>query len=151
MWLMSKPNILIYMTDQQRGDTVPPYGRAITPNLDKLAREGIAFSQTFCPSPHCCPSRATFFTGLMPSEHGVWNNIEVGNALSRGPFPHTRYWSDDLLEAGYKLYYSGKWHVSALEDPVNVAGLKHFLSHPPPVRGPTIAVRSYGNGNPTKG
>ena len=115
---MKKPNILIFMTDHQRGDTAPPYTRAITPNLERLAREGVTFSQAFCPAPHCCPSRATFFTGLYPSEHGVWNNVDVGNALSRGPYPGTRLWSDDLKEAGYRLHFSGKWHVSAVETPV---------------------------------
>ena len=105
------------MTDQQRGDTVPPYGRAITPNLDRFSREGITFSQTFCPSPHCCPSRATFFTGLYPSEHGVWNNVNVGNALSRGLNEGVRLFSEDLRAAGYSLAFSGKWHVSNEEGP----------------------------------
>lgn len=115
----SKPNILIFMTDQQRGDSIAPYHRAKTPNVDRLSKEGVTFSQTFCPAPHCCPSRATFFTGLYPSEHGVWNNVDVGNALSRGPFPGTRLFSDDLKQAGYDLYFSGKWHVSALDSPAD--------------------------------
>lgn len=115
----AKPNILIFMTDQQRGDSIAPYHRAHTPNVDRLSKEGITFSQTFCPAPHCCPSRATFFTGLYPSEHGVWNNVDVGNALSRGPFPGTRLFSDDLKQAGYDLYFSGKWHVSALDTPAD--------------------------------
>lgn len=114
---MERPNILIFMTDQQRGDTVPPYGRAITPNLDRFRREGVTFSQTYCPSPHCCPSRATFFTGLYPSEHGVWNNVNVGNALSRGVNDGVRLFSEDLRDAGYRLAFSGKWHVSNEETP----------------------------------
>lgn len=113
----NKLNILVFMTDQQRGDTVYPYNKAYTPNLDKFAREGIAFSRTYCPSPHCCPARATFFTGLYPSEHGVWNNVNVGNALSHGLNKGVRLFSEDLKEAGYNLYYSGKWHVSATENP----------------------------------
>lgn len=115
-----RPNILVFMTDQQRGDSIPPYGRARTPNLDQFCKEGVTFAQAYCPSPHCCPSRATFFTGLYPSEHGVWNNVDVGNALSRGPFPGTRLFSDDLKEAGgYDLCFSGKWHVSALDTPAD--------------------------------
>lgn len=105
------------MTDQQRGDSAPPYGRAITPNLDRLRAEGVSFSKTFCTAPHCCPSRASFFSGLYPSEHGVWNNVDVGNALSRGFFDGVRLFSEDLKEAGYSLHYSGKWHVSAVETP----------------------------------
>lgn len=115
----AKPNILIFMTDQQRGDSIGPYHRAHTPDVDRLSREGVTFSQSYCPAPHCCPSRATFFTGLYPSEHGVWNNVDVGNALSRGPFPGTQLFSDDLKQAGYELYFSGKWHVSALDSPAD--------------------------------
>lgn len=112
-----KPNILIFMTDQQRGDTIPPYGKAYTPNLDRFCNEGISFSNAYTVSPHCCPSRATFFSGLYPSQHGVWNNVEVGNTLSRGLYEGVRLWSEDLNEAGYELYYHGKWHVSSLEKP----------------------------------
>jgi arylsulfatase A-like enzyme len=114
---MTKPNLLIFMTDQQRGDTVPPAARAQMPNVARFARDGVTFRQAFCPSPHCCPSRATFFSGLYPSEHGVWNNVDVGNTLSRGPFPGTRLFSEDLRDAGYDLHFSGKWHVSATQGP----------------------------------
>lgn len=105
------------MTDQQRGDSVPPFGRAKLPFVERLAREGVVFSQAFCPSPHCCPSRATFFSGLYPSEHGVWNNVENGTALSPGLYDGVRLWSEDLRAAGYDLQFSGKWHVSRLEGP----------------------------------
>jgi arylsulfatase A-like enzyme len=114
---MPPPNILIFMTDQQRADTAPPFGRALMPNLARFARQAVTFSQAYCPSPHCCPSRATFFSGLYPSEHGVWNNVDVGNTLSRGLFPGTRLFSQDLADAGYELHYSGKWHVSAVQSP----------------------------------
>lgn len=116
---MKRPNILIFMTDQQRADSIPPYSKAKTPNLNQFCQEGLTFSQTYCPAPHCCPSRATFFTGLYPAEHGVWNNVNVGNALSRGLYEGVRLWSEDLREAGYDLYYSGKWHVSAVETPAD--------------------------------
>ncbi len=125
-----RPNFLIFMTDQQRGDTVYPYNRAITPNLDKFAKEGISFSRTYCPSPHCCPSRATFFTGLFPSEHGVWNNVNVGNATSRGLISGVRLWSEDLKDAGYELDFSGKWHVSAVENPDNRGWKVSLLTAP---------------------
>lgn len=113
----SKPNFLIIMTDQQRGDTVGPGGRAITPHIDGLAREGVTFTEAYCPSPHCCPSRATFMTGLYPSRHGVWNNICNDWAHSRGLLPGVRCWSEDLRDAGYRLGYAGKWHVSTVEGP----------------------------------
>lgn len=112
-----KPNFLIFMTDQQRGDMQPTFQTAKMPNLEKLAENGVVFRRAYCPSPHCCPSRATFFSGLYPSRHGVWNNVDLADALSKGLHEHVRLFSEDLKENGYRLYYSGKWHVSALEDP----------------------------------
>ena len=56
---MSQPNILIFMTDHQRADTVLPEHPALTPNLARFARQGVTFTDTFCPSPHCCPARAS--------------------------------------------------------------------------------------------
>jgi len=125
---MSRPNILIFMTDHQRADTVLPEHPAVTPNLTRLAEEGVTFTDAFCPSPHCCPSRATFFTGLYPSRHGVWNNICNRQALSRGLNDDIRLWSDDLTEAGYQLHYSGKWHVSVEESPGDRGWIEHFVT-----------------------
>ncbi len=115
--MTEQPNLLIIMTDQQRGDTAGLDGRAITPNLDRLARDGVTFTNAMCPAPHCCPSRATFMTGVYPSRHGVWNNISNDWALSRGLKPGVRCWSEDLHEAGYRLGYAGKWHISTEEGP----------------------------------
>lgn len=116
------------MTDHQRSDTTWPGSPALTPNVDRLARQGLSFSEAYCPSPHCCPSRATFFTGLYPSQHGVWNNICNENALSRGLNPGVRTWSEDLSAAGYQLHYDGKWHVSTEENPAERGWHEHFIS-----------------------
>lgn len=116
---MRRPNILIFMTDHQRGDTVLPAHPARMPTLDRFARSGVIFSQAFCPSPHCCPARATFFSGLYPSRHGVWNNITDRQALSKTLKDGVRLWSEDLKKAGYVLYFSGKWHVSAIKSPAD--------------------------------
>ncbi len=118
--MSDKPsNILIFMTDQQHAGTVCPSHRlkAKTPNIDRFREQSVSFTQAYCPSPHCCPSRASFFTSLFPSEHGVWNNVNVTNALSRGLFPSVRPWSVDLREAGYDLGFVGKWHVSNHQSP----------------------------------
>jgi arylsulfatase A-like enzyme len=116
------------MTDHQRADTVLPEHPAITPNLDRFAEEGVTFTDTFCPSPHCCPSRATFFSGLYPSRHGVWNNICNRQALSHGLKDGVRLWSEDLAEAGYEMHYSGKWHVSVLESPADRGWTEHYVT-----------------------
>ena len=125
---LTQPNILIVMTDHQRADTVLPEHPAITPNLDRFAAEGVTFTHAFCPSPHCCPARATFFTGLYPTRHGVWNNICNDQALSRGLKPGVRLWSEDLSEADYALHFSGKWHVSVEESPADRGWTEHFVS-----------------------
>ncbi len=128
---MNKPNLLIFMTDHQRGDTVLPEHPAVTPNLDRLAADGLTFAETYCPSPHCCPARATFFTGLYPSRSGVWNNVCNGQRLSRGLKPGVRLWSQDLAEAGYRMLWSGKWHVSIDERPSDRGWEELFLSAGP--------------------
>jgi arylsulfatase A-like enzyme len=125
---MTQPNILIVMTDHQRADTALAEHPSITPNLDRLAAEGVTFTNTFCPSPHCCPSRATFFSGLYPSRHGVWNNICNRQALSTGLNEGVRLWSEDLAEAGYDLHYTGKWHVSVEESPKDRGWTEHTVS-----------------------
>ena len=128
--MSDKPNILIFMTDHQRADTVLAEHPCITPNLDKFAAEGVTFTETFCPSPHCCPARATFFSGLYPSGSGVWNNICNDQALSRGLNDGVRLWSEDLAEAGYRQMYSGKWHVSTVDTPADRGWeALHFTGH----------------------
>ena len=116
---MTKPNILIFMTDQQRACSVLPNNeyKAKTPVLDEFREESVTFSRAFCPSPHCCPSRASFMTGLMPTQHGVWHNVNVANAITRGLKDHIRPWSVDMREAGYRMLFSGKWHVSNYQQP----------------------------------
>ena len=128
---MEQTNILIFMTDQQRASSVYGPNKAYTPNIDKFRKQGLSFTQTHCPSPHCCPSRATFFTGQYPSKHGIWNNVQVGNTLSRDLTPGTRLWSEDLSEAGYDLHYFGKWHVSAIQGPKDKGWIEHSVTAGP--------------------
>jgi len=125
---MKKPNILIFMTDHQRADTVLPEHPCIAPNVERLAAEGVTFANTFCPAPHCCPARATFMTGLYPSGHGIWNNICNGQALGTGLNDGVKVWSEDLAAAGYQLHWSGKWHVSVEESPKDRGWTEHFVS-----------------------
>ena len=102
------------------------------PNIDSVYNDGgLAFTNCYTVSPHCCPSRATFHTGLYPTEHGVWNNVNVGNTLSRGLVDGISTWSVPLSQAGYKLYHSGKWHVSAEVGPeefgwINIYGNERY-------------------------
>lgn len=112
-----QPNIVVFMTDQQNASTIAPDSPVVKPNFDRFIRTGMRFDEAYCPAPHCCPSRATFFTGLYPAEHGVWHNVEVNNAISRTVFEGVRMFPEALAEAGYSTVFSGKWHVSAEEGP----------------------------------
>ena len=71
-----KMNVLFMITDQQRSDHLGCYGNPIlkTPNLDKLASEGVRFTNAYCTNPMCMPNRATILTGLYPNTHGVRSN-----------------------------------------------------------------------------
>ncbi|MBN2390590.1 MAG: sulfatase-like hydrolase/transferase, partial [Anaerolineae bacterium] len=73
---MTKPNILFIFSDQQRWDTCGCYGQAldITPNLDRMAREGVRFEQAFTCQPVCGPARASLQTGKYPTEVGCHTN-----------------------------------------------------------------------------
>lgn len=115
--MKKQPNIVVFMTDQQLGDTLLPNHLAKTPNVDRLLKQGITFKEAFCPAPHCCPSRATFFTGLYPSQHNIWNNVEVDGAFSREFFDGVEAFPVSMQRAGYHTIFSGKWHVHGYEGP----------------------------------
>lgn len=110
-------NLFIFMTDQQRGDSILPGVKALTPHLDRFNRDAVLFTSAFTTAPHCCPSRASFFSGEHPAQHNVWNNVNVSNALSREPAAGTRFFSHELSDAGYDCRFYGKWHISDFEGP----------------------------------
>lgn len=116
---MKKPNIVVFMTDQQNAQTMYAHNVAKTPNIDRFLADSMQFTNCYTCSPHCCPSRATFFSGLYPTQHGVWNNVEVGNALSRGLYDNVKLFSEHLKDVGYHTSFSGKWHVSAYQGPTD--------------------------------
>ena len=123
-----RPNILIFMTDQQRGDTVFDGSPVKVPRLDAFRRESVTFENAFCTAPHCCPSRASFFSGLYPSEHGVWNNVNVANTLSESLDEGVRLFSEELTAGGYELFFTGKWHISNIERPADRGWREGFVT-----------------------
>lgn len=107
---MSKqPNIILIMTDQQRYDSIAHLGfdYMITPNLDRLAREGTVFTNCFCTAPSCVPSRASFFNGRFPGRLGVYRNGDR--------WGHS--WVESLNEAGYYCVNVGKMHTVPVNEP----------------------------------
>jgi arylsulfatase A-like enzyme len=124
-----RPNILIFMPDQQQGQTILPNYPCQTPHVDRFAAQGVIFPNAFCPAPHCCPSRASFQTGVYPSEHGIFNNVDNAAAIHADPYPNLQYFSKMLKTAGYDLAYSGKWHIARDVMPQDVGWLNLTPGH----------------------
>lgn len=103
-----KPNIIFFMTDQQRWDCIGKFNEHIhTPNLDRLAAEGITYSQAVCQSPMCVPSRTSMMFGYYPSQTGVRTNyggIYDEDRLPSDPLPEL------MRKAGYQTAGFGKTH-----------------------------------------
>ncbi|MBS3735213.1 MAG: sulfatase-like hydrolase/transferase [Phycisphaerae bacterium] len=103
-----RPNILVFFSDQQRWDTCGCYGQPldITPNLDRMASEGVRFDLAFTPQPVCGPARAAIQTGKYPTEIGCHTNHR------RLPGDETTI-AHRLRAAGYEAGYIGKWHLAS--------------------------------------
>ena len=79
-WHMTgQPNIIFIITDQQRYDTINALGFPFvdTPNIDRLVREGISFSNCHVTAPSCASSRASLFTGYYPHTTGILKNADA--------------------------------------------------------------------------
>lgn len=113
----TRPNILIITSDHERADVLHPLHPCPTPHASRLAAEGVLFDGAYTTSTHCCPSRASFMTGLYPSRHGVFNNVSNPTAIHPGLYDGVETWSERLADSGYRMRYTGKWHVSGVEDP----------------------------------
>jgi uncharacterized sulfatase len=97
-------NILLITSDQQRWDTLGIYNPHIrTPNLDALARAGIAYDRAYTPNPTCTPARVSILTGEFPSRHGCYT---IGTSLPE-EYPTI---PQQLHEAGYFTGLIGKAH-----------------------------------------
>ncbi len=127
--LKGKPNILFIFSDQQRWDSVECYGsplfKGLTPNLDKLASEGVCFEHAFTCQPVCGPTRAVLQTGKYATEVGCFrNNIALPENETT-----LAHW---LSKAGYEVGYLGKWHLAS-----SVGAENNFRSRavPPRLRG----------------
>ncbi len=111
--LMSgRPNVIVFFTDQQRWDTTGVHGNPLelTPNFDRMARQGTHFFNAFTCQPVCGPGRASLQTGKYAAATGCYRN---GIPLSADHRTLAHYFG----EAGYATGYIGKWHLAS-QDPV---------------------------------
>ncbi|MHC4985663.1 MAG: sulfatase family protein [Planctomycetota bacterium] len=103
---MSKPNILFIMADQCRADALGCSGGWVkTPNLDRIAAEGVRFTNAVTNCPICIPARVTLATGRYPHNTGVWDNFEYDMP------PDWPTWMQAVREAGYRTSLFGKTHL----------------------------------------
>ena len=98
--------IILIMTDTQRKDMLGCYGNKdmITPNLDRLAKEGMLFNKAYTTQPVCGPARSALFTGIYPHSNGSWGN---SMALS----DNVKTIGQRLSDNGFHTGYIGKWHL----------------------------------------
>lgn len=130
---MTKPNVVVIMTDQHRADFSQLSGFALdtTPFLDSMAESGTYFPRAYTSAPACVPARTSLLTGRFPIAHRVTQNSNAANAL----------YSEDLLDvlrtAGYDLIFAGKPHMHA--------GVEDFDSYAGPYFHTTGPERSDGD------
>ncbi|MBM4046265.1 MAG: DUF4976 domain-containing protein, partial [Planctomycetes bacterium] len=108
-------NVLFLMTDQHDASVMGCAGNPVvkTPNLDKLASEGVRFTRAVCATPFCSPSRASLVTGLWPHTHGLVRNVQ----------PNEKWLTDEtttteqiLFDKGCETFHLGKWHLGPTTD-----------------------------------
>jgi arylsulfatase A-like enzyme len=114
-----RPNILHIMSDQQQWATIAGRSPCRTPNLDRLAREGILFERSYTPSAVCCPARAMLLSGAYHWHNGVYNQVHSPPSVHRDLNADVVLYSQHLRDAGYRLGYVGKWHASYVRTPLD--------------------------------
>lgn len=144
----TQPNILLILTDDQGWPTIGCYGGKIvpTPNLDRLALEGVQFTSAYVTS-QCTPTRASLLTGQYTARNGLWHVLSgywyPHARMSEMPFAvnlprETPTLAKGLRAAGYRTAIVGKWHLTTNGDG-NYQGLRpeaasHYgFDYAPPV------------------
>jgi arylsulfatase A-like enzyme len=119
----AKPNVVFYLTDDMGWADPSCYGNTAvkTPNIDRLAAEGVRFTQFYCASPICSPSRTGFTTGMFPAR---WNITDYLHDRAGNRRSECADWLDlkaptlarALQQAGYATAHIGKWHMGGGRD-----------------------------------
>jgi arylsulfatase A-like enzyme len=119
----TRPNILFILLDDLRWDALGYAGNphVKTPQIDRIANEGVNFRNAFCTTSLCSPSRASLLSGAYAHKHGVTNNFtELASSVSS--FPSV------LHQAGYATAYVGKYHMGEGNDEPR-PGFDYFVTH----------------------
>ncbi|NIM48009.1 MAG: sulfatase-like hydrolase/transferase [Gemmatimonadales bacterium] len=120
-----RPNVVVIVVDDLRWDEFGAAGHPYleTPNIDRLAREGGMFVNSFHAVPLCSPNRASLLTGQYPSRHGIIDNVARNRASHRlETFPRA------LQKDGYETAFVGKWHMG--NDPTPRPGFDYWVGLP---------------------
>ena len=104
-WGAQKPNVIIIFTDDQGSVDMNIYGSTdlTTPNMDRLDRRGVRFTQFYAAGPVCVPSRIGLLTGRIP---------QFGGLEGSGPLGSQVMISEETKKAGYVTAHIGKWHLN---------------------------------------
>ncbi len=126
---MAKPNIVFILADDLGWNDLTCEGSEIyeSPNIDRIANEGMRFTQGYAACQVCSPSRASILTGKVPPRHGTtdwigartgeqWRELERHNKLLPPDYVHGLRkdeitWVQVLRDAGYRTFFAGKWHL----------------------------------------
>ena len=104
--LPRKPNLILFLPDQQRADTIACYGgtKVHAPNLNKLASESVVFERAYVTHPVCTPSRSSLMTGTWPHINGCnRNSVPLDRRF--------RVFPELMEDKDYRTAYMGKWHL----------------------------------------
>lgn len=106
---LSRPNIVFITTDTQGREMVSPYGDrpgVDTPEIARIASEGVVFDNAFTTCPLCTPARGSWYSGVHPNRHGALaNELAVSRAVPLA--------AEILKQSGYEAHHIGKWHLDA--------------------------------------
>ncbi len=120
-----RPNVVVVLVDDLRFDEFGAGGHPYleTPHIDRLAAEGVMFTNAFHAVSLCSPNRASIFTGQYPSRHGIIDNVARNRASHRlQTYPRA------MQAAGYETGFIGKWHMG--NDPTPRPGFDYWAALP---------------------
>jgi arylsulfatase A-like enzyme len=134
-----RPNIIVIVVDDLRWDELGTAGHPYleTPHVDRLASEGVWFSNAFHAAPLCSPNRASILTGQYPSRHGIIDNVARNRASHR-----LQTFARALQREGYETAFLGKWHMG--NDPTPRPGFDYWAAIPG--QGRTVDPELYEDG-----